>query len=100
MKIAIYSLAIFLSIGITLAKETLARFGLESNYLLMALVAIVATALLSQRSAYLTGTVLVLCVVINVPSEMLGSFQVDKDILIAALVAIVILPVVHNVVVR
>lgn len=100
MKIAVYSLAIFLSIGITLAKETLARFGLESSYLLMALVALAATALLSQRSVYLTGAVVALCVVINVPSEMLGSFEVDKDILVAALIAIVILPVVHNIILR
>ncbi|MDX1490648.1 MAG: hypothetical protein R3332_05140 [Pseudohongiellaceae bacterium] len=100
MKTVIYSVGIFLSIGILLARETLARLGLESNYLLIAVVALVATALLSQRSVFLTGSVLLLCLAINVPAEMMGNFQIDKDVMIASLLAIVLLPVVHNLVVR
>lgn len=98
MKIIISSVAIFLSIGILLARETLARLGLESNYLLVALGALLITALLAQRSIFLTVTVLLLSLAINLPSGLLGSFQFDKDIMIAILLAIVILPLVHNII--
>ena len=100
MKIAISSVAIFLSIGILLAREALARLGLESNYLLIAVGALLITALLSQRSVFLTVTVFLLCLAINVPSELMGSLQIDKDIMIASLIAVVILPAVHNLIVR
>jgi hypothetical protein len=98
MKIVISSVAIFLSIGILLARETLARLGLESHYLLIAIGALLVTVLLSQRSIFLTGTVFLLCLAINIPSELLGSLQIDKDIMIASLLAIVILPLVYNII--
>jgi len=100
MKFALYSLILFLGIGITLARETVARLGLETNYLLIALAALLFTALLAHRSFMLVLLIIGLCVVINLPPEMLGGFVIDQDVMIAALIAVIILPAVHRVVAR
>jgi hypothetical protein len=100
MKFVLYGLILFLGIGITLARETVARLGLETNYLLIALVALLITVLLAHRSLMLVLLVVGLCVVINLPPEMLGGFVVDQDVMIAALISVIILPVVHRVLVR
>lgn len=100
MKFALYGLILFLGVGMTLAKETVARLGLETNYLLIALVALLFTALLAHRSLMLVLLVIGLCVVINLPPEMLGGVVVDQDLMIAALIAVIILPAVHRVVAR
>ncbi|MES3008633.1 MAG: hypothetical protein V4751_12775 [Pseudomonadota bacterium] len=100
MKFALYGLILFIGLGITLARETLTRFGLETNYLLIALVALLFTALLAHRSVMLVLLIVGLCVVINLPPEMLGGVVIDQDIVIAALIAVIILPVVHRVLVR
>lgn len=100
MKFVLYGLILFLTIGVTVARETLARFGLETNYLLIALVALVFTALLAHRSLMLVVLVLLLCAAINLPPEMFGGLTVDQDFLIAALIAVVILPMVHKLLMR
>ena len=100
MKFVLYGLILFLGIGITLARETVARLGLETNYLLIALVALLITVLLAHRSLMLVLLVVGLCVVINLPPEMLGGFVVDQDVMIAALISVIILPLVHRVLVR
>ncbi|MDO8272895.1 MAG: hypothetical protein Q7U82_13425 [Gammaproteobacteria bacterium] len=100
MKFALYSLILFLGIGITLARETVTRLGLETNYLLIALAALLFTALLAHRSFMLVLLIIGLCVVINLPPETLGGFVIDQDVMIAALIAVIILPAVHRVVAR
>ncbi|MDO8272886.1 MAG: hypothetical protein Q7U82_13380 [Gammaproteobacteria bacterium] len=100
MKFALYGLILFLGIGITLAREAVTRVGLETNYLLIALVALLFTALLAHRSFMLVLLIIGLCVVINLPPEMLGGVVVDQDIMIAALISVIILPAVHRVLVR
>lgn len=100
MKLLFYGVLLFASLGIVLARETLARIGLESNYLLVAAVALLFTFLLVQRNLVLVGTVLLLCVAINMPPDSLGDYALDQDVLIAALLALIILPVVHRVVMR
>ena len=91
---------LFLTIGVTVAREALSRFGLETNYLMIALVALVFTALLAHRSLMLVVLVLLLCVAINLPPEMLGGLTIDQDFLVAALIAVVILPLVHKLLTR
>lgn len=100
MKFVLYGLILFLTIGVTVARETLSRFGLEANYLMIALVALVFTALLAHRSLMLVILVVLLCVVINLPPEMLGGFTIDQDFLVAVLIAVVILPMVHKLLMR
>ncbi|MDP2140094.1 MAG: hypothetical protein Q8L20_04715 [Gammaproteobacteria bacterium] len=100
MKLVLYGLILFLTIGVTVARETLSRFGMETNYLMIALVALVLTVLLAHRSLMLVLLVLLLCVAINLPPEMIGGITIDQDFLVAVLIAVVILPVVHKLLMR
>lgn len=100
MKLVLYGLILFITIGVTLARETLSRFGLETNYLIIALLALIFTGLLTQRSLILVVLVLLICVAINLPPEIVGGITIDQDLLVAALIAIVILPMVHKLLLR
>ncbi|MCB1648797.1 MAG: hypothetical protein H7A05_00890 [Pseudomonadales bacterium] len=100
IKYALYALVLFLTIGITIARETLGQLGLDSSYLLMAVLALAVTAMLAQRNLFLTGFVAVLCVLLNLPPDSLGGLRIDHDLLIAALLGITLLPLVHRVIVR
>lgn len=100
IKYALYAVVLFLTIGITIARETLGQLGLDSNYLLMAVLALAVTSLLAHRNLFLIGLVSALCVIVNLPPDTLGGLQIDHDLLIAALLGITVLPLVHRVVVR
>jgi hypothetical protein len=81
-------LAIFLCIGLLLAREVLSRFGLESSYPL------------AGRSLSLMVVVLLLGLAMTLSAETLGGLVVDQDLLLAALLGVVLLPLVHRLVVR
>jgi hypothetical protein len=100
MKSLLSVLAIFLCLGLLLAREVLSRFGLESSYWLMAVCAAVFTALLTGRSVALMAVVLTLGLVLNVPAATLGGIAVDQDLLLAALLGVIVLPLVHRLVLR
>ena len=99
-KFALYAIILFITLGVTIARETLAQVGLDSNYLAMGVLALSVTALLAHRNWLLVGVVALLCVIINLPPEMLGGIQIDHDLLIALLIGVIILPVVHRLVFR
>lgn len=100
IKYALYALVLFLTIGITIARETLGQLGLDSSYLLMTVLALAVTAMLAHRNLLLIGFVAVLCVLLNLPPDRLGGLRIDHDLLIAALLGITLLPLVHRVIVR
>lgn len=100
VKFAIYAVVLFITLGVTIARETLAQLGLDSNYLVMAVLALAVTILLAHRSWLLVGVVAVLCLIINLPPEALGDIEIDRDFLIASLLGVTILPLVHRIVVR
>lgn len=100
IKFALYLLVLFVTLGLTVARETLAQLGLDSNYLVMAVLALAVTAMLAQRNWLLVGVVALLCLIINLPPEALGNVEIDHDLLIALLLGVTILPVVHRIVLR
>ena len=100
MKLILSAVCVFLCIGLVLARELLSRFGLESNYLMIAVLAVLLTALLAGRSLVLIGMVMVLGVVLNLPADTLGTLVIDQDLLLAALIGVIILPVVHRLLLR
>lgn len=100
MKLILSAVCVFLCIGLVLARELLSRFGLESNYLMIAVLAVLLTALLAGRSLALMGMVMVLGVVLNLPADTLGTLVIDQDLLLAALIGVIILPVVHRLLLR
>ena len=100
MKLILSAVCVFLCIGLVLARELLSRFGLESNYLMIAVLAVLLTALLAGRSLVLMGMVMVLGVVLNLPADTLGTLVIDQDLLLAALIGVIILPIVHRLLLR
>lgn len=100
MKSLLSVLATFLCIGLLLAREVLSRFGLESNYPLIALCAAIFTVMLAGRSLVLMAVVLLLGLALALPAEALGGLAVDQDLLLAALLGVVVLPLVHRLVLR
>lgn len=100
IKFALFAVVLFVTLGVTIARETLATLGLDSNYLVMAIFALVVTVMLVHRNWLLLGMVAVMCIVINLPSAVLGDIQIDHDLLIAALIGVTILPLVHRLVMR
>jgi hypothetical protein len=100
MKLVLSAVCVFLCIGLVLAREMLSRFGMESNYLMIAVLAVLLTALLAGRSLVLMGMVLMLSIVLNLPPDTLGSVAIDQDLLLAALIGVIILPMVHRLLLR
>lgn len=100
IKFALFAVVLFVTLGVTIARETLATLGLDSNYLVMAIFALVVTVMLVHRNWLLLGMVAVMCIVINLPPAVLGDIQIDHDLLIAALIGVTILPLVHRLVMR
>lgn len=100
MKLVLSAVCVFLCIGLVLAREMLSRFGMESNYLMIAVLAVLLTALLAGRSLVLMGMVLMLSIVLNLPPDTLGPIVIDQALLLAALIGVIILPMVHRLLLR
>ena len=100
LKFALYAVVLFLTIGVTIARETLAQLGLDSNYLVIGALALLVTSMLAHRNWLLVGVVALLCIIINLPADVLGGIQIDHDLLIALLLGVTILPAVHRILLR
>lgn len=100
IKFVLYAVVLFVTLGMTIARETLAALGLDSSYLVMAIFALTVTAMLVHRNWLLLGVVAILCIIINLPAGALGDIQVDHDLLIASLIGVTILPLVHRLIMR
>lgn len=92
VKYLLYALALFLLLGITIAREMLAAMGFATDYLVIALVALVITWLLMHKKVLLIATVAFLAVLANLPPENLASMGINRDVLLATLAAVVIAP--------
>ncbi len=99
-KYAIFAFLLFATIGITIANETVARLGLQSNYLAVAILALGVSTLLIQRNVLLLSLVSVLCVFINLPTESTASLQIDQDFIVALLLGLTFLPLLHRLLLR
>ena len=88
----LFTLIIFMSIAINLPDSMIVRLGLDANYLLAALVAIVIAALSLHRSMLLVLLILACTIGANIPVSMAEYVGIDRDILFATLVALVIVP--------
>ncbi len=71
MKIFCYVLILFITIGVTLSRILLERVGLESDYLFVALGAIVVIGLLVYRGLLLVILVLIMSIAVNLPQDFL-----------------------------
>ena len=93
LKVVLLFIVLMMTAAINMEDNFIARLGVDSNYLMMALVAVVFTGLLAYRNLLLIVIVLFLCVGANMPQDVMQNFGIDRDYLTGILVAIVLVPV-------
>lgn len=93
MKVLGYGLIIFMTLGITLSKTLLERIGMDTNYLFIALGALVVSGLLVYRGLLLIIIALLMSLAVNLPVELLAQYSLDRDVLMVVLLLMVIFPI-------
>lgn len=93
MKVLGYGLIIFMTLGITLSKALLERIGMDTNYLYIALEALVVSGLLVYRGLLLIIIALLMSLAVNLPGDLLAQYSLDRDVLMVVLLLMVIFPV-------
>lgn len=76
---------VFATLGVTLATDTLSRFGLEDNYAIVFSLAFVIAALIPSKNL-----VMLLVVLSSLPDATLLNLGLDRDMLLAGVCAIVV----------
>ncbi len=100
LKPVLYAIAIFITLGIAIANETLAQLGLEGNYIAVFSLAFILAAVLLGRNLFFLGLVVIGVGVLNLPDATVSAYGVDRDILLAIVCAIVLLPTVYELIVK
>ncbi|MFM1896003.1 MAG: hypothetical protein RLZZ385_1077 [Pseudomonadota bacterium] len=93
-------LLLFTLLGMGLATETLARLGMQDNYVLVVSVAFVLALLLLRKGPVTVGLVLLGVAAVNLPASYLTSWGVDRDFLLALVCAVILAPTVYQLVGR
>jgi len=93
MKVLGYGLIIFMTLGITLSKALLEHIGMDTNYLYIALGALVVSGLLVYRGLLLIIIALLMSLAVNLPGDLLAQYSLDRDVLMVVLLLMVIFPV-------
>ena len=92
----VYCVVVFITLGIAIANEILARFGLESNYILVFSIAFLVAGLLLSKNPVLLLLILVGVFAINLPDATLMQYHLDRDVLLAMVCAILPVPSVYQ----
>lgn len=91
-----YGFVIFITLGISIANETLSRFGMENNYVIVFSVAFILAACILATKTWLTALILLGVVAINLPQAMLLEMNLDRDVLLGAVCALILVPTVYE----
>ena len=74
---------VFVTLGVTLATDTLSRFGLEGNYAIVFSLALVIAALILSKNLVMLLVVLAGFVLSNLPDATLLNLGLGRDMLLA-----------------
>jgi len=96
LKPYVLGFVIFVTLGISIANETLGRFGLQDNYLMLCSVAFIIATVLLGKNLLIIASVVIGVVLLNVPDATIIGFQIDKDVLLAVVCAIVLVPTLYR----
>jgi hypothetical protein len=98
----VYCVVVFITLGI--ANEILARFGLESNYIIVFSIAFLVAGLLLSKNLVLLMLMLMLMLVgvfaFNLPDATLVQYHLDRDVLLAMVCATLLVPSVYQLIVN
>ena len=100
MKMTLYGLILFLTAGITVARELLMRVGFNTNFLLIALIALVVTGLLMYQNLLFVVLIIFMTAALYLPEEFLQQIYIDQDIILGSLIALIVLPTVYQAITR
>ncbi len=87
---------VFITLGVTLASDTLSRFGLEDNYVIVFSLAFVIAALVLSKNLVMLLVALTGVVLSNLPDATLLNLGLDRDMLLAGVCAIVLAPATYD----
>ena len=96
----VYCAVVFITLGIAIANEILARFGLENNYIFAFSIAFVVAGLLLSQNAIFLVIVLLGVFAINLPDATLLQYHLDRDVLLALVCATLLVPSVYQLIVH
>jgi len=95
----VYCVVVFITLGIAIANEILARFGLESNYIIVFSIAFLVAGLLLSKNLILLLFVLAGVFAFNLPDAVLMQYHLDRDVLLAMVCATLLVPSVYQLIV-
>ena len=96
----VYCAVVFITLGIAIANEILARFGLANNYIFAFSIAFVVAGLLLSKNIIFLVIVLLGVLAINLPDATLLQYHLDRDVLLALVCATLLVPSVYQLIVR
>jgi hypothetical protein len=102
----VYCVVVFITLGIAIANEILARFGLESNYIIAFSIAFLVAGLLLSKNLVLLMLMLMLMLVLvgvfafNLPDATLVQYHLERDFLLAMVCATLLVPSVYQLIVN
>lgn len=92
MKFLLIFLVVLMSIAINLSDSMIARIGVDPDYLLLTLLALVITGMVAHQRLALVVLVVFMCIGANLPADFAQSLGIDRDLMTAGLVAVVVTP--------
>ena len=96
----VYCAVVFITLGIAIANEILARFGLENNQIYVFSIGILVAGLLLSKNLSLLLMVLIGVFAINLPDATLMQYHLDRDVLLAMVCATLLVPSIYQLIVR
>lgn len=85
-------LILSLTAGISIGSEILTFLGVDPDYLIITLIAIVVSLLAAHRHILFIVLIVGISLVVNLPVEILVNFGINKNILLLTLTAIILEP--------
>ena len=92
LKAILVFLVLFMSITVNLPESFLGRIGVDANYVMAGLVAVVLTGMTTHKNTLLTILVVACCLLANMP-ETVASWGLDSDYFFGVLIALVVTPI-------
>ena len=94
-RLLAYGVVVFITLGIAIANETLSRFGLENNYIVVFSLALILAALMLSKNFFMLMIIIVGVIAMNLPDATLVNYHLDRDVLLAAICAFILVPSVY-----
>ena len=96
----VYCAVVFITLGIAIANEILARFGLENNQIYVFSIAFLVAGLLLSKNLLLLLIVLLGVFAINLPDATLLQYHMDRDVLLSMVCATLLVPSIYQLIAR